>query len=196
MKPYQIAMGIALAVAAGLVLFGDRSPASDVAEPVERAGRAPAVAKSAKPASPAVPAAAAAGRSGAAGSSASASEVMIERLVPRALLIGEAGEGAFASGDGVFGGHNWNPPPPPPPPVSNLPPPAPMAPPMPFSYIGKAAADGAWEVYLSRADKVYVVRTKTVIDGTYRVDAIAPPLMSVTYLPLNQVQQINIGVID
>ena len=71
-----------------------------------------------------------------------------------------------------------------------------MAPPMPFTYIGKAVADGAWEVYLSRADKTYVVRNHTVIDGTYRVEKIVPPLMSVTYLPLNQVQQINIGVFD
>ena len=181
MKPYQIAMAIALAGAAGLVLFGDRTPASSVAEPVERASRAPAAAAPARHA---------------ASTEHASADVMIQRLVPRALLIGETGEGTFASGDGVFGGQNWNPPPPPPPPVSNAPPPAPMAPPLPFSYIGKAAADGAWEVYLSRADKVYVVRVKTVIDGTYRVDAIAPPLMSLTYLPLNQVQQINIGVLD
>jgi hypothetical protein len=187
MKPYQIAMGIALATAAGLVLFGDKTPSSDVAEPVTRAARAPAA--KAAGSTPAV-----ASRSGPA--SSAQGEVLIQRLVPRALLLGETGEGSFASGEGVFGGQNWNPPPPPPPPVSNAPPPAPMAPPLPFSYIGKAAAEGAWEVYLSRADKVYVVRTKTVIDGTYRVDAIAPPLMSLTYLPLNQVQQINIGVLD
>jgi len=189
MKPYQIAMAAALAGAAGLVLFGDKSPGSDVAEPVERATRAPG-----KPA--AAPSIAAASRSGAPASASASGDVMILRLVPRALLVGEGGEGSFASGDGVFGGQNWNPPPPPPPPVSNAPPPPPMAPPLPFVYIGKAAADGAWEVYLSRADKVYVVRAKTVIDGTYRVDAIAPPLMSLTYLPLNQVQQINIGVLD
>ena len=190
MKPYQLAMVIALAGAAGLVLFGDKTPSSSVAEPVDRASRAPA-----RTGSPAVAAVAAVASR--AGASASASgDVMILRLVPRALLIGEAGEGAFASGEGVFGGQNWNPPPPPPPPVSNAAPPPPMAPPLPFTFIGKAAADGAWEVYLSRADKVYVVRTKTVIDGTYRIDAIAPPVMSLTYLPLNQVQQINIGVID
>ena len=71
-----------------------------------------------------------------------------------------------------------------------------MAPPMPFTFIGKAAADGAWEVFLARGDKTYVVRAKMVIDGTYRVDSIAPPFMSLTYLPLNQVQQLNIGVLD
>jgi hypothetical protein len=71
-----------------------------------------------------------------------------------------------------------------------------MAPPMPFTYIGKAVADGVWEVYLSRGDKTYSVRLQTVIDGTYRVDRIAPPLLTVTYLPLNQQQQMNIGVFE
>jgi hypothetical protein len=71
-----------------------------------------------------------------------------------------------------------------------------VAPPLPFNYFGKAVQDGAWEVYLARGDKTYVVRNSTVIDGAYRVDRIAPPLLTVTYLPLNQVQQINIGAID
>jgi hypothetical protein len=188
MKPYQIAMGVALAAAAGLVLFGDNSPAGGIAEPVAR-GRAAAA--------PA-PVSAPAPSSRAARDATSQTEVAILRLTPRAMLVGESGEATFASGEGVFLGQNWNPPPPPPPPqsVSNAPPPPPMAPPIPFTVIGKAVADGAWEVYLSRADKTYVVRTQTVIDGTYRVDRIAPPLMSVTYLPLNQVQQINIGVLD
>ncbi len=186
MKPYQIAMGLALVGAAGLVLFGDNSPSADIAEPVAR-GAAPATA-------PAVARSTAPSRAGK--DARPQAEVAILRLLPRAELIGESGEAAFASGEGVFLGQNWNPPPPPPPPASNLPPPAPMAPPLPFAYIGKAVADGAWEVYLARADKTYVVRTHTVIDGTYRVERIAPPLMSVTYLPLNQVQQINIGVFD
>ncbi|MFA9217089.1 MAG: hypothetical protein ACEQSK_08280, partial [Sphingomonadaceae bacterium] len=96
MKPYQIVMALALAGAAGLVLFGDRSSSSDVAEPVERASRAP----ESKPV---------------AASRAAPGEVMILPLLPRAELIGAAGEGSFASADGVFDGQNWNPPPPPPP---------------------------------------------------------------------------------
>jgi hypothetical protein len=182
MKPYQIAMGLALVGAAGLVLFGDSAPSSGIAEPVARdaSAKAPAAAparagKEAKP----------------------QAEAAILRLLPRAELIGESGEAAFASGEGVFLGQSWNPPPPPPPPASSLQAaPPPMAPPLPFTYIGKAVADGAWEVYLARADKTYVVRNQTVIDGSYRVERIAPPLMSVTYLPLNQLQQINIGVFD
>jgi hypothetical protein len=185
MKPYQIAMGVALAGAAGLVIFGDNTPSSDIAEPVARGGKAAAVAPSAPPV------AARAAKEG-----AGAAETMILRLTPRAALVGEAGDVTFAAGEGVFLGQNWNPPPPPPPPASNAPPPPPMAPAVPFNYFGKAVADGQWEVYLSRGDKTYVVRNKTVIEGAYRVDRIAPPLMTVTYLPLNQVQQINIGAFD
>ncbi|MCU6498900.1 hypothetical protein LPN04_13970 [Rugamonas sp. A1-17] len=188
MKPYQIAMGVALAAAGGLVLFGDNSPSGDIAEPVARS----------RPAAPAavagVPVPTPAPRAGKDGKPQP--EVAILRLTPRATLVGESGDATFAAGEGVFQGQNWNPPPPPPPPVSNAPPPAPVAPPMPFTVLGKAVADGAWEVYLARGDKTYVVKNQTVIDGTYRVEKIAPPLMSVTYLPLNQVQQINIGVLD
>lgn len=180
MKPYQIAMGLALLGAAGLALFGDKSPSSDVTEAVVRQPRAAAAGPAAVTRK---------------NEAAAKDDVMILRLQPRALLMGEAGDG-FGASSTMFGGQDWNPPPPPPPPPSNAPPPPPMAPPLPFAYIGKAAADGAWEVYLSRADKVYVVRLKTVIDGVYRVDAIAPPMMTVTYLPLNQVQQLNIGVLD
>ncbi len=184
MKPYQIVMGLALAGAAALVLFGDNSPTADIAEPVARAGVATTPA--------ATPVTARAGKG-----AASQNEVAILRLLPREELIGESGEAAFASGEGVFLGQNWNPAPPPPPSASSMPPPPPpMAPPLPFVYIGKAVADGAWEVYLARAEKTYVVRSQTVIDGTYRVEKIAPPQMFVTYLPLNQVQQINIGVFD
>jgi hypothetical protein len=175
-------MGAALLIAAGLVLFGDTTPSNGVAEPVERAARsAPA---------------AAAPRATAPAAASTATDNAILRLIPRETLIGEAGEAAFRSGEGVFLGQNWNPPPPPPPAGPVAPPPPPSAPPLPFAYIGKAVADGQWEVYLARGEQTYVVRPKTVIDGTYRVDAIAPPTITLTYLPMNQVQQLNIGVIE
>jgi hypothetical protein len=182
MNPRHIAMGIALVVALGLVIFGDNTPESDVAEAVERAPAAPVTLVAA-------PAKADAPKSG---------EATILPLIPRAVLIGESD--AAMGGDGsVFGQQDWNPPPPPPSAAQNVPPPPPpppMAPPLPFTYLGKAAADGQWEVFLARADKTYVVRDKMVIDATYRVDAIAPPNLTLTYLPLNQVQQLNIGVLD
>ncbi|SDH37061.1 MULTISPECIES: hypothetical protein [unclassified Duganella] len=184
MKPYQIVMLLALVASAGLVLFGDNSPSADIAEPVTRTASA----------APAAPAPRSSGREAA--GAAPKGETAILRLTPRAELVGEAGDASFAQGEGVFIGQNWNPPPPPPPPPSKTPPPPPMAPPLPFIYIGKAVADGAWEVYLSRGDKTYSARLQTVIDGAYRVEKIAPPLMTVTYLPLNQQQQMNIGVFE
>lgn len=183
MKPYQIAMALALAGAAGLVLFGDNSPPDDIAEPVARSSTAPA--------RPAPAPRVAAGNGG-----KEQADAAILPLIPRAQLVGESGDASFAAGEGVFMGQDWNPPPPPPPPPSKTPPPPPMAPPMPFTYIGKALADGAWEVFLARGDKTYSVRTQTVIDGTYRVERIAPPQMSLTYLPLNQQQQMNIGALE
>ncbi|PHV34876.1 hypothetical protein CSQ94_05760 [Janthinobacterium sp. BJB312] len=159
--------------AGALLLFGERQPVAEVAEAVERAV-APARHAAAK---------------------APAAQPAILVLLPRSEVAGEDGD-TFGGADGagaVFQSQNWNPPPkiavtaaPPPPP--------PMAPPLPFVYLGKAAADGAWEVFLSRADKTYIVRAHTVIDGAYKVVTIAPPVMTLTYLPLNQVQQLNIGV--
>ncbi len=197
MSPRHIVMAVALAGAAALVLFGDRTPSDTVAEAVERkapdaarAGATQAAAQAvAAPAAATVAAPAAPGRAG---------EAAILRLVPRDELIGDAGEGSFKSKDGVFGGQNWNPPPPPPPAaeLNPPPPPPPTAPPLPFQFLGKAAADGQWEVYLGRGEQTFVVRKGTQIDGSYRVENIAPPTLTITYLPMNQVQQLNIGVIE
>ena len=191
MKTRHMLMGAALAAAAALVAFGDNSPEGELAEPVARAAPAAADGKLAARAQTAAvlpaPAPAAPLAEGKAAP-------RILRLLPRHALVGpdDAREGAD-----VFGSRDWTPPPPPPPaPVAPPPPPPPSAPPLPFTLLGKALENGAWEVYLARAGKTYIVKPKTVIDGTYRVDAIAPPLLTLTYLPLNQVQQLNIGAFD
>ncbi len=180
MKPYQIAMALALCGAAALLLFGDRSPSGEVAEAAPRRAANGAPAPRVAVAASSAPASMAGGE--------------IVQLRPRAELVGQDGEPGFGSGEAVFGSQNWNPPPPPPPRASAEAPP--MAPPLPFTYLGKAAADGAWEVFLSRGNQTYVVRAHAIIDGQYRVETIAPPLMTITYLPLNQIQQLNIGVLD
>jgi hypothetical protein len=199
------ALGAALVGAVLLVAFGDRSPDGDVAEAVER----PAAPAAAVPAAT-VPAAAAPAPlpardapKDAADGAAPAQQILA--LVPREILIGDSGArfGAGDNGDGgdggdggagPFGRRDWTPPPPPPPPAPA--PPPPVAPALPFAFIGKSVGDGVWEVYLARGDRTYVVRDKDVIDGTYRVEAIAPPVLTLTYLPLNQVQRLNIGVFD
>ncbi len=69
-------------------------------------------------------------------------------------------------------------------------------PPLPFTYLGKKFEDGAWEVYLARGERTIIARPQTVIEGGYRVDAIAPPNLSLTYLPLNKAQRLHIGGAD
>ena len=83
-----------------------------------------------------------------------------------------------------------------PPPPLPPPPPPPSAPPLPFTFLGKAVSNGQGEVFLARGSETLIVRDKMVLDGVYRIDVIAPPGMTMTYLPLNQVQQLNIGVLD
>ncbi|MCS0613043.1 hypothetical protein NX783_09860 [Massilia kyonggiensis] len=192
MKPRHAILALALVGAALLAAFGDRSPEGDIAEPVERpAAKAALVRTAVPPPVPVVPAAKT-------GDAPAGQQILA--LVPRDTLIGDS-DAAFGQGQngaGPFAHHDWTPPPPPPPPPQPTPPPPPpTAPPLPFTFIGKSVGDGVWEVYLARGDRTYVVRDKGfVIDGTYRVESIAPPVLTLTYLPLNQVQQLNIGVFD
>jgi hypothetical protein len=67
---------------------------------------------------------------------------------------------------------------------------------LPYTYIGKKLEDGKWEVYLALGDDTRVVHAQSTFDGNYRVDAIAPPTMTLTYLPLKQVQTISIGTAE
>ena len=180
MKRRQLLMAGALVLAAGLAFFADKTPDSSSAEAVLRAPAAPRLA-----ATKAAPVA-----------SLAMADVPIAALRPRADLMGDAGDVYFGAGKGVFLSQGWTPPAPLPKagPAPALPPP--VAPPLPFAFIGKAAAAGVWEVFLARGEQTYVVRKGTLIDAAYRVESIVPPVITLTYLPLNQVQQINIGVPD
>jgi hypothetical protein len=180
MKPRQAVLGLSLAGAAALAAFGDKAPKAEVAEPVARAPG---------PATPPAPA-----RATARATAGEGAAPAVLRLVARESLIGDSADAFGADENDPFARHDWTPPPPPPAPAP--PPPAPVAPPLPFTYLGKSAGDGAWEVYLARGERTYLVREQTVIDGTWRVEAIAPPVMTLAYLPLNQIQQLNIGVFE
>ena len=184
MKPRHIVLGVALVIAAGFAIFGDKTPAG-------AAVGSTTTARATGPAKPAVTVRAASTPAPASTPPAStlAPDVAILRLEPRETLISGAGEGATG-----FGPQNWTPPPPPPQPAP--PPPPPMAPALPFAYLGKAVSNGEWEVFLARGDQTLIVRNRMIIDGVYRVESIEPPGLTFTYLPLKQVQQLNIGVRD
>ncbi len=183
MKPRHIAMGVALVLAAGLVVFGDKAPETELAEPVERAATtATIVTEPARSAAPSV--------------KKSGDDVAIARLIPRETLIGASGDRFGEGENSLFARHDWTPPPPPPSNEPPPPPPPPSAPPLPFTYLGKSLQDGVWQIYLARGERTYLVNDGDTIDGTYRVDEIRPPVLTLTYLPLEQRQQLNIGVFD
>lgn len=98
--------------------------------------------------------------------------------------------------EGIFVSQSWTPPLPPPPKIVPVPPPPPTAPPLTFTYLGKMKIDNMWEVYLARGEKVIVVRADKLIDGVYQVSSILPPTLTLIYLPLKQMQYLNIGAAD
>lgn len=162
-----------LALTGGLVLFGEQEKSSANRSVVT------AVVRSEAPVTRHPGA-------GAVSPDVSANEPMILALRPRAQPI-DAPADAFAP-------HDWTPPPPPPPPAP-LPPP-PQAPALPFAYLGKTKEDGRWVVFLSKQDRTYVIKGDEVIEGVYQVKEIAPPTLTLTYLPLEQQQMLPIGAAE
>lgn len=83
---------------------------------------------------------------------------------------------------------------PPPPVVVQV---RPSAPPLSFQYIGKMVdADNHAAVFLEKQRRIFIVREGDAIDGNYRVDAIAPPLMTLIYIPLDEKQTMQIGEVN
>ena len=171
-----------LGTAAWLTLFGDRpadGSAAALSIPVQR----PA------PASPVAPASARVTHPQKPGPEPEPIEALVIRgeLAPSARTVPVSA--TAASGQDLFSPRSWNPPAPP---VSVVVA-APVAPPLPFVYLGKKIEGEVWEVYLSRAEQTFIARVGQTLDATYRVDSIAPPSLVLTYLPLGQSQTLPIG---
>lgn len=171
MKLRHLVAGALLLGTLWLSLFGDKTPDAPLVEAVAR-------------------------------SSADTQQVRIAHPVPEDPHIlkirarSELIESTSGPIEALFGTHSWTPPPPPAPPPPRVvvkPPPKPTAPPLPFTYIGKKLENGHWEAYLARGAETYIVRDKTVIDDTYRAEMVAPPNLTITFLPLKQVQTLTIG---
>lgn len=106
------------------------------------------------------------------------------------LQRGTGEEGADKEVKDIFTRQSWYVPPPPP----KAGPPAPPAPPpLPFTYLGKVIDGAQVTVFVTQGDRNLAVKTGDVIDGIYRVDAIAPPMMTLTFLPLSMQQSLEIG---
>jgi hypothetical protein len=93
----------------------------------------------------------------------------------------------------AFAGHSWYVPPPPAP-VVHREPPRPVAPPLPFAFMGQYEESGGRPVYyLVRGDKVYDVHVGDMIDSTYRIESGDADKLTFTYLPLAERQTLALG---
>jgi hypothetical protein len=93
----------------------------------------------------------------------------------------------------LFPEQTWYVPPPPPPPPPYVPPPPPQAPALPYAYMGRWLDGGDATWYLTRGSQPVSVRTGQVLDGVWRLDAVAAGALTFTYLPLNQTRSLRTG---
>lgn len=123
---------------------------------------------------------------------ADAAAVTPQEQADGSMILPIRSRSAAATIDDAFATRDWRPPPPPPPKVAAQAP-VMVAPALPYTVIGKKLEDGAWQVFLRRDERILVVKTSDTIDDAYRVDDIRPPVMTITYLPLQQRQTLPIG---
>ena len=69
----------------------------------------------------------------------------------------------------------------------------PVAPPLPFSYMGKIIENGKLTIFLTRDDKTYAISAGETIDHQYMVNAITSQRIDFTYIPLGQKQTMMTG---
>jgi hypothetical protein len=97
----------------------------------------------------------------------------------------------------IFKSKSWYVPPPPPKPVlppPPPPPPVPVAPPVPYVFMGSYKGDdGRLIIFLTKGNRVYSAFLGEVLEGTYRVQEIVSGQLVLIYLPLNTRQTISVG---
>lgn len=71
--------------------------------------------------------------------------------------------------------------------------PAPVAPPLPFIFMGKLDDGEKLSVFLVDKNHLYTVVAGDVVEEVYRVESIQRGLITFTYLPLNTPQTLNMG---
>ena len=75
-------------------------------------------------------------------------------------------------------------------PVQQEAPTAPVAPPLPFRYLGKAVQDGTVTVFVALGEEHYSARAGDRIGRDYRVDRVTGQAVAFTYLPLRTRQSL------
>lgn len=70
------------------------------------------------------------------------------------------------------------------------------APPPPFRVLGRYADARRNVVFLQQQDKNFVVEVGDTIDGQYKVEEIGASVLTLRYLPINELQTISLGGIQ
>jgi hypothetical protein len=73
------------------------------------------------------------------------------------------------------------------------PPPRPVAPAFPYTYIGGLSEDGVRTGFFTHGERVLPVRSGDTIDMVYRVEQIDTVQMRLTYLPLKETMTVVFG---
>lgn len=71
--------------------------------------------------------------------------------------------------------------------------PAPVAPRVPFAYMGMVEDASTVKVYLVQGEQMHEVKVGETFAGNYRLDAIGAEALTLTYLPLNAKQALATG---
>ncbi|MEI7465125.1 MAG: hypothetical protein WCJ87_07260 [Burkholderiales bacterium] len=113
----------------------------------------------------------------------SAIGVQLGRLDARQRSLGDDADVESTTQASLFGAVSWQPP------AAKVvaePPPAPVAPPFPYAYMGGLSEDGVRTTFFTQGDRVLPVKAGDTIDAVYRVEQMNEKHMTLTYLPLNQ----------
>jgi hypothetical protein len=73
------------------------------------------------------------------------------------------------------------------------PPPAPMAPPLPFRYQGRLMEEGRTTVFLAQGERILPARIGDLLNNQYRVEAVTASTITFIFEPLKQRQTLTIG---
>ena len=69
----------------------------------------------------------------------------------------------------------------------------PQAPTVPFRVLGSFVEDGQTGIFIEHEERDLIARIGDTVAGLYRIEALGEETLTVTYLPLDRQQVINIG---
>ncbi len=119
-----------------------------------------------------------------------ATSLRVDRLEDRQHALADSNDSARTAPSALFGATNWAPPAPEAPPG---PPPKPVAPPFPYTYMGKLLEDGVLTAFFTQGNRVIPVKAGDTVDAVFRIDQMTNQNMKLTYLPLNETQELVLG---